>query len=47
MLPHLHYCILLWGTQCQEIYLLQKRAIGNIEKPPYRADHAEPIFKNH
>ena len=44
MLPHLHYCILSWGSQCQEIYLLQKRAIRNIEKAPYRA-HTEPIFK--
>ena len=45
MLPHLHYCILSWGSQCQEIYLLQKRAIRNIEKAPYRA-HTEPIFKS-
>ena len=28
-----------------EIYLLQKRAIRNIEKTPYRA-HTEPIFKS-
>ena len=45
MLPHLHYCILSWGSQCQEIYFLQKRAIRNIEKAPYRA-HTEPIFKS-
>ena len=45
MLPHLHYCILSWGSQCQEIYLLQKRAIRNIEKALYRA-HTEPIFKS-
>ena len=46
MFPHLHYCILSWGSQCQEIYLLQKRAIRNIEKAPYRADHTELIFKS-
>ena len=45
MLPHLNYCILSWGFQCQEIYLLQKRAIRNIEKVSYRA-HTEPIFKS-
>ena len=41
MLPHLNYCILSWGFQCQEIYLLQKRATRNIEKAGYRA-HTEP-----
>ena len=45
MLPHLNYCILSWGFQCQEMYLLQKRAIRNIEKAGYRA-HTEPIFKS-
>ena len=45
MLPHL--CILSWGSQCQEICLLQKRAISirNIEKAGYRA-HTEPIYKS-
>ena len=45
MLPHLHYCILSCGSQCQEIYLLQKHAIRNIKKALYRA-HTEPIFKS-
>ena len=45
MLPHLNYCILSWGFQCQEIYLLQKRAIRNIEKVSYRA-HTEPILSH-
>ena len=45
MLPHLNYCILSWGFQSQEIYLLQKRAIKNIENAGYRA-HTEPIFKS-
>ena len=45
MLPHLNYCILSWGFQWQEIYLLQKRAIRNIEKAGYRA-HTESIFKS-
>ena len=45
MLPHLNYCILSWGFQCQEIYLLQKHAIRNIEKADYRA-YTEPIFKS-
>ena len=45
MLPHLNYCILSWVFQCQEIYLLQKRAIRNIEKASNRA-HTEPTFKS-
>ena len=45
MFPHLHYCILPCGSQCQETYLLQKRNNRNIEKTPYRA-HTEPIFKS-
>ena len=45
ILLHLNYCILSWSFQCQEIYLLQKRAIRNIEKVSYRA-HTEPIFKS-
>ena len=45
MLTHLNYCILSCGFQCQEIYLLQNRAIRNIEKASYRA-HTEPIFKS-
>ena len=44
-LSHLNYRILSWGFQCQEIYLLQKRAIRNNEKAGYRA-HTEPIFKS-
>ena len=39
------YSNLSWGFQCQEIYLLQKCAIRNIEKAGYR-DHTEPIFKS-
>ena len=46
MFLRVHYCILSWGSQCQEIYLLQKRAIRNIEKAPYRADHTELISKS-
>ena len=46
MLPHLHYCILSWGSQCQEIYKLQKRAIRNIEKADSYRAHTEPIFKS-
>ena len=34
MLPHLYYYILSWGSHCQEIYLLQKCAIRNIENAP-------------
>ena len=45
MLPHSNYCILTWGFQCQEIYLLQKRAIKNIKNAGYRA-HTEQIFKS-
>ena len=46
MFLHVHYCILSWGSQCQETYLLQKRAIRNIKKAPYRADHTELICKS-
>ena len=30
MLPILYYCILLWGTQCERIYILQKKRIVRI-----------------
>ena len=46
MLPHLNYCILSWGFQCQEIYLLQTRAIRNIEKAASYRAHTEPILKS-
>ena len=44
MLPHLNYCIVSWGFHCQEIYILQKRAVRNIEKADHRT-HTESIFK--
>ena len=46
ILPNISYCILSWGSQIDELFLLQKRAIRNISKSNFRA-HTEPLFKEH
>ena len=44
ILPILYYGILLWGTQCERIYKLQKRIFRIITNQHYMA-HSEPICK--
>jgi len=41
---HMNYGLLLWGTQIDGIYKIQKKAIRTITCSEYRA-HSEPIFK--
>ena len=47
MLPHFHYCLLLWGSVVKEnhsLHLLQKKALRIITNSDYLA-HTEPICK--
>ena len=44
ILPHLNYCILSWGKYCEQITLLQKRAMRAVCCTKYNA-HTEPLFK--
>ena len=44
ILPHMSYSLLAWGTQCNKIELLQKKAVRVLFfKSPIA--HTEPIFK--
>ena len=47
ILPHFHYCLLLWGSVVKEnhsLRLLQKKAVGIITNSDYLR-HTEPICK--
>ena len=47
ILPHFHYCLLLWGSVVKEnhsLHLLQKKALRIITNSDYLA-HTEPICK--
>ena len=47
ILPHFHYCLLLWGSVVKEnhsLHLLQKKAIRIITNSDYLA-HTEPLCK--
>ena len=49
ILPHFHYCLLLWGSSIKEnhpLHLLQKKAVRIIDNSHYIA-HTEPICKVH
>ena len=49
ILPHFHYCLLLWGSSIKEnhpLHLLQKKAVRIINNSHYIA-HTEPICKVH
>ena len=49
ILPHFHYCLLLWGSSIKEnhpIHLLQRKAVRIIDNNHYIA-HTEPICKVH
>ena len=46
ILPHLIYCITLWGKNNQRLIKLQKKAIRTITNVKYNA-HTDPIFKQH
>ena len=49
ILPHFHYCLLLWGSSIKEnhpLHLLQKKALRIIDNSHYIA-HTEQICKVH
>ena len=49
ILPHFHYCLLLWGSSIKEnhpLHLLQKKALRIIDHSHYIA-HTELICKVH
>ena len=43
-LSHMTYGLLLWGTQAEEVFRLQKKAVRIITNSEYLA-HSEPLFK--
>ena len=45
ILPHLNYCILLWGANTGNIHKLQKKALRIISNSKFLA-HTEPICKS-
>ena len=49
-LPHLSYCILVWGSEIKNnhpLLLLQKKAVRNIANEDYIAfAHSEPLCKS-
>ena len=48
IVPHLNYCLILWGSYIKEnhrLHLLQKKALRIITNSHYIA-HSEPIFKD-
>ena len=45
ILPHILYGILVWGTNINEPFKLQKKAVRVISNSTYNA-HTEPIFKS-
>ena len=44
IIPHINYCILLWGSENSRVFKLQKRAVRIIRKES-RLSHTDPIFK--
>ena len=44
IIPHINYCILLWGSENSRVSKLQKRAVRIIRKES-RLSHTDPIFK--
>ncbi len=43
-ISHINYCLLLWGTNCDRIFKLQKKAIRTISFSNY-ISHTDPLFK--
>ena len=42
---HINYCLLLWGTNYDKIFKLQKQAIRTISLNHFKA-HTSPLFKS-
>ena len=45
MLPHLLYCLIIWGFKSKRIFKLQKKVIRIISLKKMRV-HSDPLFKN-
>ena len=48
MTPHLHYCLLCWGSIIKEkdlLHLMQKRVLRTITNSNYIIAHTEALFK--
>ena len=43
-MPYINYSLLAWGTKCQKIELLQKKAVRDVHSKSPIA-HTTPIFK--
>ena len=44
ILPHINYSLLAWGTKCQKIELLQKKAVI-VVLSKFPIAHTNPLFK--
>ena len=44
ILPHLNYCILVWGFECKRIQKIQKKCVRVITASKFNS-HSEPLFK--
>ena len=44
VLPHMNYCIMAWGSQCERIYKVQKKAVRILTTSRYNS-HTDPLFK--
>ena len=45
ILPHLNYCIMVWGFECQRIQKIQKKCVRIICASKFNS-HSEPLFKS-
>ncbi len=45
ILPHINYCLMIWGYQCNRITKVQKKAVRIISVSKYNS-HTEPLFKS-
>ena len=44
ILPHINYCLLVWGNKSSKILQLQKKSIRAVSGAGY-ISHTEPLFK--
>lgn len=44
ILPHLTYCILIWGSSTKRLFKIQKKAVRIISNSAYLS-HTDPLFK--
>ena len=44
VLPHMNYCIMVWGSHCERINKVQKKAVRILTMSRYNS-HTDPLFK--